>query len=223
MKKITGTTLFILMGILIWGALPVEALSLTPEEILLNLDKKMNLEWSCIMDFEVITYEGEDSHQARVRVYIYDSKRSIATFLAPERFVNDRYLVVGHNTWKYQEGLRRPIRISPRQKLFGEAGIAETMGIDYYREYKPLGMEEEKEHFILKLKARDSKTAYQMADLYVSGDSLQIERVILKGVNGEPLKELIYHNHREMAGIEVADITVKNLLYERDRKTVLIF
>lgn len=197
---------------------------LTAEEILAELNKRMNLdEGSYILDFIMTSYEGEESHRAEVRVYLYDEERSIATFLSPERMVNDHYLVIGHNTWMYQEGLHRPIRISPRQKLFGDAGIAETVGINYYREYDVVKLSEDNGYYVLELKARDKKTAYQLATLQVTRGELRLTRIILKALNGQELKELIYDNHRQLAGHEVADITIKNLLHEKDKKTELVY
>ncbi len=212
---ITFSLVFLLM-------VPVNAFD--SEVILENIYEKMSLhDGSYIMDLEVISYNDEESNEANIRVYLYDKERSVVAFLSPERLMDNKYLVISNNTWIYEEGLMRPIRISPRQKLFGEAGIAETAGIDYCQDYIISSKNENEEQYILELEARDENTAYQQAKLWISKDEVQINRVLLRALNGQPLKELIYTNYQDINGHQLAEVEIRNLLYEKEKKTVLRF
>lgn len=216
--------IYLLVLLVLFGC-PGLAETIGPVEALKDVYTRMNLDDdSYIMDLEVTNYiEGADKSKALVRVYLKDGERSVATFLSPERMQNDRYLVIKNDTWMYKEGLKRPIRISARQKLFGNAGIAETIGIDYNQSYQLEDFVREEDTYILDLKARAPVIAYQEARVWVNYQKGQLERVILKGLNGQAIKELIYSNYRQINGHQVGDILIKNLLQEKDKETKVIF
>lgn len=138
------------------------------------------------MVIKAISYNGEESNTADIKVYLYDKERQIITFTAPQWLRDDSYLVVGYNTRMYRQGLHRPIWISARQKLFGDAGIAETVGINYLHDYKVVKMSEDDLWYMMELTALDKKTAYQQAKLWVTKDGLHLRRAVLKALNGQP-------------------------------------
>ncbi|MFP4017135.1 MAG: outer membrane lipoprotein-sorting protein [Halanaerobiales bacterium] len=179
---------------------------------------------SYYMDMLMVTQREGSVEEAAMRVYLNrqdGSEKSIATFLEPKDLQDDLYLSIDNNTWMYQEGLMRPIRISPRQKLFGEAGVAETVGIDYAAKYSVVNNNEEGNLFYLELEANDSSTAYQKAKLWIEKESFDLSKVVLMALNGQSLKELRYSNYRVISGLKVSDILIKNLLYENERSTEL--
>lgn len=199
-------------------------MAISPEEILEENYNRQGLgQGSFVMEIKAISYNGEESNTADIKVYLYDKERQIITFTAPQWLRDDSYLVVGYNTWMYRQGLHRPIRISARQKLFGDAGIAETVGINYLHDYKVVKMSEDDLWYVMELTALDKKTAYQQAKLWVTKDGLHLRRAVLKALNGQSLKELDYSNYHQIDGHEVATIVIKNLLYEKDHKTEIDF
>ena len=176
---------------------------------------------SFVLDLQVDSVDGKETYTAYVRVYLHATKKQMVTFTKPERLTNQSFLVIATNTWMYQKGLNRPLRISAQQKLFGEAGIAETAGIDYLHDYRVVKMEETATHYQLELQALDKKAAYQQAKLWVDKDRVVVEKIILFALNGQPLKELLYYNYRLLNGHQIASIEIRNLLYEKAQRTVM--
>jgi hypothetical protein len=176
---------------------------------------------SFVLDLQVDSLDGQKTQTAMVRVYLHEAKKQMVTFIQPERLTNQSYLVIDSNTWMYQQGLNRPLRISAQQKLFGEAGIAETVGIDYLHDYQVIELEETATHYQMELVALDKRTAYQKASLWVAKDRVRIEKIVLSALNGQPLKELLYRDYRSLNGHEVATMEIRNLLYQKTKRTVV--
>lgn len=198
--------------------------AVNPNEILESIYERQGLKnGSYVMEIEAVTYEGRKEDKARIRVYLGENGQQAVTFLEPLRLSDQIYLVVGYNTWMYQEGLHRPIRISARQRLFGEAGIAETVGIDYLRDYRVSGFSENESEYIMDVEALDTKTAYRRARLWIEKKSLRLVKAVLTAVSGDPLKELTFTAYQNINGHEVSIISIKNLLMDKDHRTELRF
>ncbi|HBR27994.1 MAG TPA: hypothetical protein DD789_01005 [Firmicutes bacterium] len=193
-----------------------------PQLLLTEIYERQGLGTSSfVLDLQVDFLDGQKTQTAHVRVYLHETKKQLVTFTQPERLTNQSYLVIDTNTWMYQQGLNRPLRISAQQKLFGEAGIAETVGIDYLHDYQVVKVEETATHYQMELVAVDKRTAYQKASLWVAKDRVVVEKIVLSALNGQPLKELLYHNYRSLNGHEIATMEIRNLLYEKAQRTVV--
>lgn len=196
-----------------------------PEGILKYVFERQGfLNGSFRIDINATSMNKKEVNRAVVRIYV-DSKekKQIIIFTAPEKLKGSSYLVIGYNTWIYEKGLKRPLRISAQQKLFGDAGIAETAGIDYVNNYEIIKMVENNSTLEFDLKALDQRTAYQQAKIWISQDELKLNKINLMTMNGKPLKELRYFDFHLVNGHELASIEIRNLLYEKDRTTILQF
>lgn len=197
------------------------AWAIAPDEILNDIRQRNGLgDGSYIIELKMTAYRNQEINVANIKVYTSGHKQMV-TFTAPDKLKKDSYLVNGYNTWMYQQGLKRPIRISAQQKLFGDAGIAEAAGIDYANDFKVIGSSEDQSQYHFELKAIDTRTAYQQASLSIDKNGLLLNRVVLKAVNGQPLKELIYRNYQQLNGHEVASFEVRNLLQQKNDRTVM--
>ena len=225
MKKINfifeGLFLLILLSFL---TLSVGADNVKKEENLLEkASSRFSLTTSHRLDIEQISYiDGEEVDKARLEVYVSENgEKQLVTFIAPERLTDQKILVVGHNTWMYQDGLRRPIRISASQKLFGDAGIAETVGIDYFNEYQIEDKKMQDSVYFLELKAIEGSLAYQRAEMEITKEGY-IKTVILMDSGGTELRKLIYQNYRKVNDFEVPKIIIKDL-FNNNQETELIY
>jgi hypothetical protein len=207
---------------LIFVGLSLPIMAKDPQQILEEIYDRQGLgTGSFVLDLQVDSVDEKETNTAYVRVYLHATKKQMVTFTRPERLTDQSFLVIASNTWMYQKGLNRPLRISAQQKLFGEAGIAETVGIDFLHDYQVVKMEETDTHYQIELAALDKRTAYQKASLWVLKDQLVVEKTILSALNGQPLKELLYYNYRLLDGHEIASMEIRNLLYEKAQRTVM--
>jgi len=194
MKNLKNRATIIILFLLI--ILPSGIVAATnPKELLRQAQERQNLNQdSYLLEMKSIIQDKDKTDTAKLKVYIYQGgTKQLVTFNAPKRLADNKYLVIDSNTWMYQQGLSRPIRISGRQKLFGDAGIGETVGVNYYQDYKITNSTKHNETYLLDLVAEDKKTAYQQARLWITNDGY-LKKVILKALNGTPLKKITYQN-----------------------------
>ncbi len=222
MKKIWVLHLFICLAFFAFFSQSIQANDAV--ELLNSIYARQGLgEDSFVLDLDMSSQSAKGIQAAQIRVYLHQTKKQMVTFLEPVRLQDQSILVIGTNTWMFQKGLNRPLRISAQQKLFGDAGIAETVGIDYLHDYNVENMQEIDGYSVLKLRAIDGSIAYQGAELWISEATATIHKVILSGSNGQPLKELVYSDYQVLNGHEVATIEISNLLYEREQRTILTY
>lgn len=97
---------------------------------------------------------------------------SIAETLEPARFRGAKILQVGRNMWLTKTGLSKPIPISPRQRLTGQASNGDIAATNYAADYTatPAGEErvEGEPCYVLELKARHNRATYDRVRYWVS-------------------------------------------------------
>jgi len=83
-------------------------------------------------------------NETSVLVNTYDYSRTLVEFVAPPRDAGRKLLRVSENMWVRIPASRRAIRITPQQRLIGQASNADVMGTNYAADYTAqlLGEEE---------------------------------------------------------------------------------
>lgn len=101
---------------------------------------------------------------------------ALARTVEPRRLQGERILVASHAMWYGKPGLRRPISISPQQRLVGEAANGDIASIQYSRDYRPAYLGEDtvdgKRCHKLKLTATSDKVTYAAIVYYLDKESL---------------------------------------------------
>ncbi|MDI3280473.1 MAG: outer membrane lipoprotein-sorting protein [Bacillota bacterium] len=203
------------------------------EELLARVDQARGGAWGEFMLVMAVQPErnGQPEEPAEIEVYVKgvagpgDESRQLVRFRSPQRLVGQVFLVVGANSWLYQPGLRRPLRISAQQKLFGDAGVAEAAGIVFAGHYRMRERrEEEKEgqkwwHLFLEAKTPD--LPYQRVELWVDPETYRPQEAVLASLSGTPLKRLRFLSYGRFAGgTAVREMAVENLL-QKNQRTLL--
>ena len=214
-KKIGG--LLLLIGLIVVGQVWA---AMTPAEVLNNIQQRRGTdEGSYVIELKITSYHKQEIDTAKVKVYLSEYGVLI-TFTAPERRTNELYLISGYNTWMYQTGLLHPIRISPQQALFGDAGIAIAAGLNYARDFKVVQATETDNQYQFDLKALDPRTSYQQASLWIDKNGLFLQKVVLKGLNGQPLRELINYDYKQLDGHELSTMEVLESIAKKEDRTI---
>lgn len=155
---------------------------------------------------------------------------SVAETLEPVRFKGSKILQVGRNMWLTRPGLSKPIPISPRQRMSGQASNGDIAATNYAGDYEAelAGMAEidgERCH-VLELRAKHKRATYDRIRYWVSagrGVGVQAE---FHSVSGKLLKRarFEYANTIEYAGRRipfVSRMTIRDALV--DAETVMEF
>ncbi|MBL0694682.1 outer membrane lipoprotein-sorting protein [Comamonas sp. JC664] len=115
---------------------------------------------------------GADAEPARVLTLKAHATASLAETREPVRFKGSKLLQVDRNMWMSRPGLRKPVPISPRQKLSGQASQGDIASTNYATDYKArLLREEELEGeatYVLELTAVNTFCTYDRITYWVS-------------------------------------------------------
>jgi ABC-type lipoprotein release transport system permease subunit len=101
---------------------------------------------------------------------------ALARTVEPRRLQGERILIAQHAMWYGKPGLRRPISISPQQRLVGEASNGDIASVQYSTDYKPVYMGEEtvdgRRCHKLRLVATNDQVTYAAIVYYLDADSM---------------------------------------------------
>jgi len=160
-----------------------------------------------------------------------DRNNSLVTFLKPEYSKGTKLLVQGRNMWFLSSDVKRPVPISPRQRLLGEASNGDIATINYTRDYAGTltGQCEVngKSCYVLELKARGNDVSYDRIIYYVSKeDKLGLKADYFTG-SGKHFKtaSLEYENRLEDHGRSIPFVSRMEIQDEvtKGEKTILTY
>lgn len=101
-----------------------------------------------------------------------DTHNSLAEFFSPHNIADQKLLMTGRNMWFIRRGLRKPVPISPRQRLLGQAANGDIAATDYVDDYQAKLLGEEnidgQNCYKLQLTARNDQVIYPRIDYWVS-------------------------------------------------------
>lgn len=145
--------------------------AMTPKEILRRADESRGnlegVEWK--VSIHSIEGDREQERDMGVKAKGYDF---LATVASPPKVKGQKILMVDHNMWFAKPGVRKPVPISPRQKLMGGAAYGDIAATNYSDDYEATLFPEEVvtgEHcYVFDLKASTKKATYDRIKYWVS-------------------------------------------------------
>jgi hypothetical protein len=101
-----------------------------------------------------------------------DADNSLVEFVSPPKVKGQKMLMVNENMWFIKPGLRKPVPISARQRLLGQAANGDVAATDYAGDYEPTLLGEERVDgepcYILELVASSTAVTYDRIHYWVS-------------------------------------------------------
>jgi outer membrane lipoprotein-sorting protein len=153
--------------------------------------------------------KDSDVEQIRELIVKAANRDSLVEFLAPSKVKGQKMLTVGRNMWFVQPGLQKPVPISPRQRLTGQASNGDIAATDYSGDYTATLMEQEtvagENCYVLDLHANNKAATYDRIVYWVSKARFVGLKAEFYTVSGKKLKTatLEYHNRIEYQGRNV--------------------
>ena len=125
-----------------------------------------------VWEISLTSRDGDKVAEAqRLQVRAVD-EASVAEVLEPVRSKGTRLLQVEHNMWLTRPGLSKPIPISPRQRMSGQASNGDIAATNYAKDYDAKLVGEEKFQselcYVMELTARHKRTTYDKIRYWVS-------------------------------------------------------
>ena len=223
--KIIVVTL--LAGILLHSK-PLQA-DMTPKEILEKADKARGgnvegAEW----EIEVESVERGRTQSRTLRVKARDVN-SIAEYISPPRVKGRKLLMLDRNMWFVKPGLRKPVPISPRQKLMGGASNGDIASTNYAGDYKVADTFRERVDgepcYLLDLTAISKKATYDRIKYWISERRMVGVKAEFFTISGKMFKSatMEYENSIMMQGKPhafISKMVITNALVEDDVTTM---
>lgn len=154
---------------------------------------------------DVTAFEDGNTNQVH---YLVKAKGvdALAEATAPARSSGEMLLFNDRNLWFFKPGIKKPIAISARQKLMGQAANGDIASTNYYRDYdgKIVGMDQVggQSTYKLELKAKAKNVTYDGIRYWISADQHLGVKAEFLTVSGEIFKRatFAYANKMQVDG-----------------------
>ena len=208
---------------------PAKSATLSAGEILKASDLARGgglpgIEWTIKM-----STVDSDSQEYREMLVQARDENSLATTVQPARMAGGKLLQVGHNMWYAKPSLRKPISISPRQKLSGPAANGDIASTNYVLNYNARSLREDKvgneDAYVLDLTARNKWVTYDRIVYWVSKSRLVALKAEFYTVSGKLFKTATFEHGNEIhfkgqTSPFVSKMTIQDAI-NKDRYSVL--
>lgn len=150
---------------------------------------------------------------------------SVADTLEPLRFKGSKLLQVDHNMWLTRPGLSKPIPISPRQRLSGQASNGDIAATNYAADYDAVSADAESVDgepcYVLDLTAKQKRVTYDRIRYWISARREVGVKAEFYSVSGKLLKtaRFEYGNVIEHEGKRipfVSKMTIRDALIDAE-------
>jgi hypothetical protein len=158
-----------------WGIDPAHALpeqGPSPADVLAASDRARGgglpgIRWNA----EVVSVERGRTQVQELTVEARD-RDSLVTFQSPPRVRGQQLLMRGRNLWFVRPDVRRPVPISPRQRLMGAAATGDVASTNYAADYRAESMTTQpcgdEACYVLELVAISDDVSYPQIRYWVS-------------------------------------------------------
>jgi len=202
---------------------------MTPKEILEKADEARGnvegVEWT-------IKIESIEGGRKQVRTLIIKARdfNSLAEFTSPPKVKGRKLLMIDRNMWFVKPGLRKPVPISPRQKLIGGASNGDIASTNYAGDYKVTNASEElvneESCYLYDLTATNKKATYDRIKYWISKKRLVGVKADFFTVSGKMFKSAIfeYDNSimvQDRARSFVSKTVITNAVIKEDITTMI--
>ena len=182
-------------------ALALPAWAIDGNELLKKVDRNLEPE-SYEMYRKLINIEPNGSKKEFVLYSVKKGRdRIVALFLSPPSDKGRATLRLGDNMWLYIPNVGKPVRITSLQSVVGGVfNNADILRVDYTAEYNAEKVEEEKDAYILALKARTGEVAYDRLKMWVDRKTLLPTMIEAYAASGLLIKTLHFKDIKDFGG-----------------------
>lgn len=119
----------------------------------------------------IVETPGEETRESRLDVYAHHDGRSLAVYRT-DREAGQKVLMVEDQFWLFMPSSKRALRITPMQKLLGDASIGDVASLAWSEDYDVIARQRQDATVVLQLQANRRGLSYQRIDLTVDAATL---------------------------------------------------
>lgn len=194
-----------------------QAAELNPQQILAASDAVRNPDFGFSLTNQLSEYrQGQLVDTSHLQVYAKaDSKtaqfRNLVRYLSPARDQNKLILMNGKEMWFYDPASKASIRLSPQQRLLGQASNGDVVTVNLARDYLAQSAREElildgdkqnRQCYLLELQAQNEAASYPRIQLWVEQKSFKPLKARFYSASDKLLKTAFYRRYQLALGSE---------------------
>ena len=197
----------------------------TADQILSSVDRTRNGWSSFVVDVKINNFKNDKAvDQDAYQVFIKGTDRTLVKFMSPE----DRgksLLMLDQAMWLYLPTASRPVRVTPLQRLSGNASngdIAQTnLTVNYAARLTGEATVSGREAWVLELTAKRKSATYQVVQLWVGKNDLTPIQAEFRLQSGKPVKRVEYLEYDTFGAQKMIRRQVMYDLLRNEQKTVV--
>jgi len=179
-----------------------------------------------------ITTNEDGSKESRGLLVKVKKNNSLARFTSPASVSDRMVLMVDRNMWFIRSGLKKPVSLSPRQKLLGDAANGDIASTNYVEDYAATLIGDENVHgepcVLLDLRAAGKNVTYDRIKYWVSKERNVGVKAEFYTLSGKLFKtaEFKYDNRVKVEDQEeipfVSELIIRDAI-QQDRITTMTY
>ena len=192
------------LGILIVSA--VQSPGATPDvDALLKRSDSYRNGWpSYVLHVKITTYESNKANEEKLyEVSQKGTEKTYVDFMSP-RDKGRHLLMLGDDMWIYLPDTSRPVRITPLERLSGDASNGDVARTNYSVDYTPVFVRSEKvgadQCYVLELTAKRKGSTYQRILYWVRTEDARPVRAEFYLTSGKHVKSATFDEFSTVAG-----------------------
>lgn len=151
---------------------------------------------SMVVDTQVqVMKAGQLDKERRYTVFVRPGRRSIVLFKSPAE-IGQKMLLMGDDFWLLMPGTGRPIRVTPQQKLLGDASTGDIATMTWHEDYAGTVVGEatieDRPCVKLDLTAQRAGVSYARIELYLAKGSAEPVRADLYVASDKMAKQAFF-------------------------------
>ena len=176
MKSLLKRTKALICALAFSALAAVPAMASTDEDIIRTADRARGggiggVEW----EVTATTKFADGKEESRKLVITAKQTDWAAEFISPNKIRGQRLVKRGNNMWFAKPDLRKPVPISQRQRLTGNASNGDIASTNYLRDYEITRLPDETldgvPTYVFDLKAKDSSVTYDKIKYWISEET----------------------------------------------------
>jgi len=195
----------------------------SPQEILAASDAIRNPDHAFGVTNTLVEYrQGKETDSSTLAVYSKADPKSgqfssLVRYLAPARDANKLILYNGKDLWFYDPASQASIRLSPQQRLLGQASNGDVVTVNFARDYRAGTAQEEeildgerkpRRCIKLGLEAATPEASYQRIEMWVDAANNRPVKARFYAESGKLLKTAYYRRYQKAFGVDRPTETV---------------
>lgn len=207
---------------LVLAALPVVA-GPGPQDILIASDAIRNPDFPFGLTNTLVEYrQGKQIESSTLAIYSRADPnggqfRSLIRYTAPARDANKLMLFNGKEMWFFDPSSKASIRLSPQQRLLGQASNGDVVTVNFAKDYRATAATEEdtqdgdrqsRRCHKLALSASTPDASYHRIEMWVDAASARPVKTRFYAASGKLLKSAYYRRYKNVFGVERPTETV---------------